>query len=131
MPSAPSRSSKDQFGQRSTGSFTLVARTDGGGAAAIVPQVRAAAERAAASCRPGSSSRSQPLAEDVVSAQVVSDLEPADAKTHTDAMRKAAGTIEGATLYLTGQAATEHDLDPVFADDLKKGELSSRSRSRS
>ena len=24
---------------------------------------------------------------------------------------------------LTGQAATEHDLDPVFAQDLKKGEL--------
>ena len=28
-----------------------------------------------------------------------------------------------ATLYLTGQAATEHDLDPVFDEDLKKGEL--------
>ena len=34
-----------------------------------------------------------------------------------------AGTIPGAELYLTGQAAIEHDLDPVFANDLKVGEL--------
>ena len=29
----------------------------------------------------------------------------------------------GPTLYVSGQAAIEHDLDPVFADDLKVGEL--------
>jgi RND superfamily putative drug exporter len=59
----------------------------------------------------------------VIAAQIVSDLEPADAKGHTAAMRDAAGTIGGAHTFLTGQAATEHDLDPVFASDLKRGEL--------
>jgi RND superfamily putative drug exporter len=38
-------------------------------------------------------------------------------------MRRAVGTIPGATTYLTGQAAIEHDLDPVFNEDLKVGEL--------
>ena len=59
----------------------------------------------------------------MIAAQIVSELEPADAKGNTEAMREAAGAIPGARLYLTGQAATEHDLDPVFAEDLKKGEL--------
>jgi uncharacterized membrane protein YdfJ with MMPL/SSD domain len=59
----------------------------------------------------------------VVSAQIVSNLEPADAKGHTDDMRAAAGDIPGAEVYVSGQAAIEHDLDPVFAEDLKVGEL--------
>ena len=59
----------------------------------------------------------------MIAAQIVSELDPADAKGSTDAMRDAAGSIAGAHLYITGQAATEHDLDPVFAQDLKKGEL--------
>ena len=72
-----------------------------------------------------------PLTDSVIAAQIVSELEPADAKGHTEAMREAAGSIPGATLYLTGQAATEHDLDPVFAEDLKKGELYLASPDRS
>src|SRR5919106_106499 len=35
----------------------------------------------------------------------------------------AAGDVAGAELYVSGQAAIEHDLDPVFAHDLKVGEL--------
>jgi RND superfamily putative drug exporter len=38
-------------------------------------------------------------------------------------MRKAVGSIAGAEVYVTGQAAIEHDLDPVFGRDLAKGEL--------
>jgi RND superfamily putative drug exporter len=58
-----------------------------------------------------------------VSATIVSNLEPADAKGYTDDMRAAAGRIPGAEVYVSGQAAIEHDLDPVFAHDLKVGEL--------
>ena len=114
---------QDHFGQRSTGSFTFVVKTDGANAEAIVPQVRAAAGRAVAKLPTGRLVSVQPLSSDVVAALIVSDLEPADAKGSTAAMRRAAGTIEGTTTYLTGQAATEHDLDPVFAEDLKKGEV--------
>ena len=38
-------------------------------------------------------------------------------------MRTAAGEIPGAEVLLTGQAAIEHDLDPVFAEDLLRGEM--------
>jgi RND superfamily putative drug exporter len=38
-------------------------------------------------------------------------------------MRRAVGTIPGTHVYVTGQAAIEHDLDPVFSRDLKVGEL--------
>jgi RND superfamily putative drug exporter len=114
---------QEHFGQRSTGSFTLVVETNGGGAATLLPQARAAAVRATGELPTGRLVSVTPLGESVIAAQIVSELEPADAKGHTAAMRRAAGAIPGATLYLTGQAATEHDLDPVFSQDLKKGEL--------
>jgi RND superfamily putative drug exporter len=113
---------KDHFGQRSTGSFTLVVRADGR-ARQLVPEVRAAAERASRQLPTSRVASVAPASADVVVANLVSDLEPADAKGHTAAMRAAVGTIPGAQDWLTGQAATEHDLDPVFAEDLRKGEL--------
>ena len=114
---------QDHFGQRSTGSFTLVVQALDGDAEALVPAVKAAAERATAKLPTGRLVSVQALSGSVVAAQIVSDLEPVDAKGHTDRMRAAVGSIPGATTYLTGQAATEHDLDPVFSEDLKKGEL--------
>ncbi len=114
---------QDHFGQRSTGSFTLVVQAPDGDAEALVPDVRAAAERVTAKLPTGRLVSVQALSGSVVAAQIVSDLEPADAKGHTGAMREVVGRIPGATAYLTGQAATEHDLDPVFSEDLKKGEL--------
>ena len=88
-----------------------------------MPEVRAAAERASNELPSSRVAAVVPASRDVVVASIVSDLEPADAKGHTDAMREAVGTIPDAQDWLTGQAATEHDLDPVFADDLKKGEV--------
>jgi RND superfamily putative drug exporter len=113
---------QDQFGQRSTGSFTVVVKSDGN-ARALVPRVRAAAQRAADELPTGRLVAVTPLTGDVVSAQIVSELEPADSKGHTDDMRAAVGSIPGAKVYVTGQAAIEHDLDPVFGRDLAKGEL--------
>jgi RND superfamily putative drug exporter len=113
---------QDHFGQRSTGSFTMVVEKQGN-ARELVPQVRVAARKAASALPTGRLVAVTPVSEDVVSAQIVSDLEPADSKGHTDAMRAAVGSIAGAHVYITGQAAIEHDLDPVFNEDLKKGEL--------
>jgi RND superfamily putative drug exporter len=113
---------RDDFGQRSTGSFTFVARTDGD-ARTIVPALRAAARRAVRQLPTGKFVVAKAVSPHVATAAIVSSLDPADAKDHTGGMRRAAGTIPGATLYLTGQAAIEHDLDPVFSHDLKVGEL--------
>jgi RND superfamily putative drug exporter len=113
---------QDHFGQRSTGSFTVVARTSGD-AAALVGEVRRAAERAAAALPTGRLVDVTAVTPNVVVGQIVSGLEPADSKGRTDDMRRALGTIPGAEVYVTGQAAIEHDLDPVFGRDLLKGEL--------
>jgi RND superfamily putative drug exporter len=113
---------EEHFGQRTAGAFTLVVRTDGD-AAALVPAVRAAAARAAAELPTGRAVAVQPVSGTVVSALIVSELDPADAKGHTDEMREAIGSIDGAEAFLTGQAASEHDLDPIFEEDLQKGEL--------
>jgi uncharacterized membrane protein YdfJ with MMPL/SSD domain len=83
----------------------------------------AAAQRAAKELPTGKFVIARSVSAHVATASIVSSLDPADAKGHTDAMRRAVGKIPGTTLYVTGQAAIEHDLDPVFSRDLKVGEL--------
>jgi uncharacterized membrane protein YdfJ with MMPL/SSD domain len=114
---------EDHFGQTSTGSFSIVVRGARGSAPALLPRVRRAAERAAAELPTGKVAGVQPVSDEVVTATLVSNLEPADAKGHTDDLRRAVGRIPGAETFVTGQAAIEHDLDPVFAHDLKIGEF--------
>jgi putative drug exporter of the RND superfamily len=114
---------EDHFGQKTTGSFSVVVQGDPGSAGQLVPVVQERAERAVAELPTGRLAGVQPVSDAVVVATIVSSLEPADAKGHTDDMRAAAGEIPGAEVYVSGQAAIEHDLDPVFAHDLKVGEL--------
>jgi RND superfamily putative drug exporter len=114
---------EEHFGQKSVGSFTIVVRGGPGSAERLVPQVEAAARRASAELPTSKVAGVQPISGSIVTATIVSNLEPADAKLRTDDMREAAGEIRGAELYVSGQAAIEHDLDPVFAHDLKVGEL--------
>ena len=113
---------EERFGQRTTGAFTVVVRSEGN-AKPLVPEARAAAERATAELPTGQLVSVLAVSDDVVVGQIVSNLEPADSKGRTDEMRAALGAIDGAEIYLTGQAAIEHDLDPVFAEDLLQGEL--------
>ena len=114
---------EDHFGQKTTGSFTIVARGEPGAAPALVGPVRQAAARASAELPTSEVAAVQPISDSVVTASIVSNLEPADAKGYTDEMRTAIGEIPGAEVFVSGQAAIEHDLDPVFAEDLKIGEL--------
>ena len=114
---------EEHFGQRTTGSFSVVVQGPAGSAERLVPVVRERAAKAAAELPTGKLAGVQAVSDAVVTATIVSKLEPADAKRHTDEMRAAAGQIPGATLYVSGQAAIEHDLDPVFSHDLKVGEL--------
>jgi uncharacterized membrane protein YdfJ with MMPL/SSD domain len=114
---------EEHFGQKSTGTFTLVVQSDTRSAESLVPVVRQAAERASDELPTSKVASVDAVAPNIVSATIVSELEPADAKGHTDDMREAVGDIPGASVYVTGQSAIEHDLDPVFAEDLKVGEL--------
>jgi RND superfamily putative drug exporter len=114
---------EEHFGRKPEGSFSLVARADSGSARALVAPLEQAARRAAAALPTGRVATVQAVSDDVATATIVSELQPADAKGHTDEMRAAAGTLPGATLYVTGQSAIEHDLQPIESNDLKVAEL--------
>lgn len=94
---------EQRFGQRTSGSFTIVARVPGR-AGEVVEQVEEAAGRASARLPTSRVVAVRAVSEDVVTAQLVSDLEPAGAKGYTEDMREAlaSSAIDGATLYVTG-----------------------------
>ena len=114
---------EEHFGQKPEGGFSVVVQGPPGSAQGLVEPTLAAATRAAEALPTGRVVGAEPVSDRVVSARIVSELQPADAKGHTDAMREAAGTVPGAELYVTGQSAIEHDLEPVQNQDLKVGEL--------
>jgi uncharacterized membrane protein YdfJ with MMPL/SSD domain len=114
---------EEHFGSQPDGSFTIVVEGAPGSAPKLLPETEAAARRAAEALPTGTLAGAQPASDRVVTAQIVSQLQPADAKGHTEAMREAAGSIPGARLYVTGQSAIEHDLEPVQNRDLQVGEL--------
>ena len=127
LPGAESEQAADilerHFGQKPEGAFTLVVEGRPGSAEALVAPARQAARRAAGALETGQLVGVRPVSENVVAANIVSRLQPADAKGYTDDMREAAGEIPGADVYLTGQSALEHDLEPVQNRDLLRGEL--------
>src|SRR5207249_900625 len=53
---------------------------------------------------------------------VVSTLNLAKAKSYSDDLLRALGHPADVRTYVTGPAAIQHDLDPIFGADLKKGE---------
>jgi RND superfamily putative drug exporter len=114
---------EDHFGQKPEGSFSVVVQGKPGSAQSLVGPTRAAATRAAGALETGRLEDVRPVSGDVVSARIVSQLQPADAKGYTERMRDAAGDIPGATLYVTGQSAIESDLEPVQNRDLLVGEV--------
>jgi uncharacterized membrane protein YdfJ with MMPL/SSD domain len=114
---------EEHFGQKTTGSFTIVARGEPGSAQDLLAPVEEAAARAAAELPTSEVASVEAASDRVVTAQIVSNLGPADAKGYTNDMRAAVGEIPETEVYVSGQAAIEHDLDPVFAEDLKVGEL--------
>ena len=113
---------RDHFGQVPDASFTLVADGRESGTDPL-RALRTAARQAAAALPDGKVATVQSVDEGLATALIVTDLERADAKTYTDDLRAAAGTVDGVDLYVSGQAAIEADLDPVFGEDLKVGEI--------
>ena len=59
----------------------------------------------------------------VVYGDVVSTLDLAQAKGTSDGLLRAVGQPAGVEhAYVTGAASIQHELDPIFNEDLKKGE---------
>src|SRR5919204_227991 len=109
---------QEHFGDRSDGEFLIVFR-----AAPTIPErpLHAAMVRGA---RAVPSGRAGPLRRvgSVVYGSITSPLKLADAKGYTDDVLHALRAPPGVQAYVSGQAAIQHDLDPIFSRDLRKGE---------
>jgi uncharacterized membrane protein YdfJ with MMPL/SSD domain len=107
-----------EFGDRSDGEFLIVFRAPRTTTVAeLLPSLRRAA-RVVPTGQVGTVRR----AGNVVYGSVVSTLQLADAKGYTDEVLDALRPPAGVRAYVSGQAAIQHDLDPIFSADLRKGE---------
>ncbi len=122
---------QQHFGDRSDGAFTIVFALSPKAAAspAATQAGLTAAVRRAAAVVPSGSPANFNIAHTaggttVVYGDVDSTLDLAKAKGYTDQVRAALGHPRGVSrVYVTGAAAIQHDLDPVFNRDLRHGEL--------
>ena len=114
---------RDHYGDRSDGAFTIVFRVPNASDRAL----RARLGRAmAAAARRVPTARPLPLSQGgrhVLYGDIVSTLSIADAKGYTDRVLRGLPQGGGIRSYVTGQAAIQHDLDPIFNQDLRKGEF--------
>jgi putative drug exporter of the RND superfamily len=112
-----------RYGDRSDGVFTAVFKVSNADDRATQVRLQAAVDRAAKQVPTG---RARPLVRGsghVLYGDIVSTLELAKAKGYTDDVYDVLPHTPEVTSHVTGQAAIQHDLDPIFDEDLKKGEL--------
>src|ERR671934_389920 len=114
---------EQHYGDRSDGAFTVVYRVPSADDPALRVRLQQGLARAAKQVPSG---HARPLvrgSDHVLYGDIVSTLNLADAKGYTDDILRALPHRNGIQSYVTGQAAIQHDLDPIFNEDLKKGEL--------
>jgi RND superfamily putative drug exporter len=112
------------FGDRSDGSFTVVFQLQGRGAndPRIGEALQTRLDRAASVVPTGHAAELRIGGPRLLYGDVRSTLTLSDAKGYADDLLKALGTPEGAHTYVTGAAAIQAGLDPIFNSDLARGE---------
>ncbi len=111
---------RSRFHERSDGAFTLVAQPTGGAIDRVA--VQAAAQRGATALPNGKAGPLLPARQGVYYVQIETSLENAKASNRTPAVRRAVGAVPGARLYVTGFPAINHDTQPLYNQDLARGE---------
>jgi uncharacterized membrane protein YdfJ with MMPL/SSD domain len=112
---------QDHFGDRSDGEFLIIYKIRNGTAGARLKLERSI--RAGAAAVPGgkpTALRDAPGG--VVYGSVLSTLNIADAKGYTKDILERLDPPAGVDVYVSGQAAIQDELDPIFNEDLRKGE---------
>jgi uncharacterized membrane protein YdfJ with MMPL/SSD domain len=110
------------FGDRSDGAFTVVFRLRDGVSRGAYVRLQRDLDRAARVVPGSTARRLVPAGPHVVYGDIVSTLPLAKAKGYTDDLYRVL-PHGGVQSYVTGQAAIQHDLDPIFSQDLRKGEM--------
>jgi RND superfamily putative drug exporter len=111
------------FGDRGDGEYLLVFTTRRPLGPRLRVQLQATIDRAVLRVPSAHAGPVQIAGRRVLYDTVVSQLDLARAKTYTAHLRRAFHPPPGVRVYVTGQAAIQHDLDPVFSGDLRHGEL--------
>jgi RND superfamily putative drug exporter len=109
------------FGDRSDGEFLIIYKIRNGTSGARLALERSI--RRGATAVPGGKAtglRDEPGG--VVYGSILSSLNLAKAKGYTDHILHELRPPPGVDAYVSGQAAIQHDLDPIFSRDLRKGE---------
>jgi uncharacterized membrane protein YdfJ with MMPL/SSD domain len=114
---------KDHYGDRSDGAFTVVFQVPRSADLALRQRLQVGMARAAKKVPTGHPRPLVPGGPHLLYGDIVSTLNIADAKGYTDDILRALPRGNGVTPYVTGQAAIQHDLDPIFDEDLRNGEL--------
>jgi RND superfamily putative drug exporter len=107
----------DAFDERPEGTFTVVFRTRN----ASDPRLESRLTRAARTI-PGARVGTVRDGQGIAYADIATPLDLQDAKARTDDLREALREPGGVPVYVTGQPAIQHDLDPIFSGDLRRGE---------
>jgi putative drug exporter of the RND superfamily len=110
------------FGDRSDGAFTVVFRLRDGVDRRAYLRLQRDLDRAARVVPHSAARRLVPAGRHLLYGDVVSTLPLAKAKGYTDDLYRVLPHW-GVQSYVTGQAAIQHDLDPIFSQDLRKGEM--------
>jgi uncharacterized membrane protein YdfJ with MMPL/SSD domain len=110
------------FGDRPDGDFTVVFQTPRALDPAVQARLSALAARAARVVPGAHATGLRAGSADVFYGDIVSTLNLAEAKHHTQDLLRALGHPPGVDVYVTGAPAIQDELDPIFSADLKKGE---------
>jgi putative drug exporter of the RND superfamily len=113
---------QDHFGDRPDGDFTVVFRVRDSAEPALRARLQRVVDRAAHAVPTARGTPLRPGGPHLLYGDVVSTLQLADAKGHTDDLLRAIGQPPGTHAYVTGAAAIQSELDPIFSSDLAKGE---------
>src|SRR6266516_3932893 len=113
---------QDHFGDRPDGAFTVLFRVSNSSDPALQARLQRVVDRAA---HVVPTARGTPLragGRHILYGDVISTLQLADAKGHTKDLLRAIGQPPGTHAYVTGAAAIQSELDPIFSSDLARGE---------
>jgi RND superfamily putative drug exporter len=112
----------EHFGDRSDGNFLVVARVADASDPGVRGRLEAAMRRAAADVPSAHADRLVPAGKHVLFGNITSTLDIVGAKKWTKTVRADVDHVAGAQVYVSGVAALQADIDPIFKQDLTLGE---------
>ena len=109
------------FGERPEGTFTVAFRVRHSSDPALRARLQYRLARAARTV-PGGYATTLLRGAGVLYADVRTGLDLRQAKGYTDDLRRALRSTGGPPAFVSGQPAVQHDLDPILASDIRRGE---------